>query len=220
MNTPPSCSNPRRWLPAMSSALLLSVLLAACSNTPSAPDSADIREASMQSAVVDAPPPEVRQQFEAALAQARANDVAGAESAFAALAAAHPTYAGALVNVALLQMRSERLAEAEQTLQEAIRRNAASATAFNQLGIVYRRLGRFKDAEQSYARAVEIDPQHANSWFNLGVLCDLYLYEPVRALDAFERYAALSATPDARVKQWIAEIKQRTPAAHAAKAAP
>ena len=44
---------------------------------------------------------------------------------------------------------------------------------------------------------------------NLGVLCDLYLQQPQRALEAFERYVTLAPSPDAKVNGWITELKTR-----------
>jgi tetratricopeptide (TPR) repeat protein len=124
------------------------------------------------------------------------------------LSAAYPTYSGALLNLGILQARAGKLEDAEKTLQSAIERNA-SAAAFNQLGIVYRRLGRFTDADAAYQQALQIDPSYANAHLNLGVLCDLYLRQPQRALESYERYLQLAATPDAKVSGWVTELKAR-----------
>jgi Flp pilus assembly protein TadD len=125
------------------------------------------------------------------------------------LSAQYPEYSGPLVNVAILRAKAGNLEAAEQVLQAAILRNPNSAQAFNQLGIVYRRLGRFKDAETAYQRAVELDPNYANAHLNLGVLCDLYLQQPQRALQAFERYLELTGKPDTKVSGWVSELKAR-----------
>lgn len=154
-------------------------------------------------------PPEAVQRFDAALVHMSAGDVAAAEQAFRALATEYPAYSGPLVNLGILAARSGKLEEAEQTLQAAIERNAHNAAAFNQIGIVYRKLGRFQDADQAYQQAVRIDPNYANAYLNLGVLCDLYLQQPQRALEAYERYLKLSAAPDAKVSTWVTELRRR-----------
>jgi tetratricopeptide (TPR) repeat protein len=154
-------------------------------------------------------PAEAVQQFESALALMGSGNTAGAEQAFRALTTAYPTYSGALLNLGILQAKAGKLEDAEKTLQDAIVRNAANATAFNQLGIVYRKLGRFKDADDAYQRAVQIDPNYAIAYLNLGVLCDLYLQQPQRALEAYERYLQLAAAPDAKVNGWVTELKAR-----------
>ena len=133
----------------------------------------------------------------------------GAEQAFRSLGAAYPAYAGPLLNLAILQMRAGKLEDAQKTLNDAVARNGNSAAAFNQLGIVYRRLGRFKEADEAYQHALQIDPNYALAHLNLGVLCDLYLQQPQRALESYERYLALVATPDAKVSGWVTELKSR-----------
>lgn len=154
-------------------------------------------------------PPAVQQQFDAAVALAQSGDVTAAEKAFDSLNAQYPNYSGPLVNLAILRAKAGKLEAAEQALQAAIERNPSSAPAFNHLGIVYRRLGRFKDADGAYQRAVELDPNYANAYLNLGVLCDLYLQQPQRALQAFERYLELLGKPDAKVSGWVSELKAR-----------
>ncbi len=132
-----------------------------------------------------------------------------AENAFRAVAAAYPTYAAPLVNLAILQVKAGQLEAAEKTLKDATARNAGSAPAFNQLGVVYRRLGRFREADAAYQRALALDENYASAWLNLGVLCDLYLQQPQRALEAYEKYLALAASPDAKVSGWVTELKAR-----------
>jgi Flp pilus assembly protein TadD len=125
------------------------------------------------------------------------------------LASAYPSYSGPLLNLGILQARAGKLTEAEQTLRGAVERNANNAAAFNQLGIVYRKLGRFTDADDAYQHALQIDPNYALAHLNLGVLCDLYLQQPQRALQAYERYLELAATPDQKVNGWVSELKKR-----------
>ena len=162
-------------------------------------------------------PPQSQQQFTDAVALATGGDLAGAERAFDSLNAQYPNYAGPLINLAVLRAKAGKLEAAEQALQAAVERNPDSATAFNQLGILYRRLGRFKEADTAYQKAVEIDPAYANAYFNLGVLCDLYLQDPQRALEAFERYLARASEPDPKVRGWITELKSRLSRARTAR---
>lgn len=197
------------------------LLLAACGSAPPAPEQAaktnkvaTKQEASADAAGATAPveeplPPQAVQQFDQAVVHMSAGDAAAAEREFRALADAYPTYSGPLLNLGILQVKAGRFEDAEKTLRGAVERNASNAQAFNQLGITYRRLGRFKDADDSYQRAVQIDPNYAIAFLNLGVLCDLYLQQPQRALEAYERYLALAGTPDEKVNGWVTEIKKR-----------
>ncbi len=154
-------------------------------------------------------PAEAAQRFNDAVTMASSGNDAGAESAFRSLADAYPAYAAPLVNLAILQTKAGQLDAAEKSLKEATARNAGSATAFNQLGVVYRRLGRFQEADEAYKQALVLDENYASAWLNLGVLCDLYLQQPQRALEAYEKYLSLAATPDAKVSGWVTELKAR-----------
>jgi Flp pilus assembly protein TadD len=189
-------------------------MLAACGSTPPVPDkSAAKQEApadpNAPSVPVEPPvPPEATQKFDQAVAH-MSGDAASAERELRALADAYPTYSGPLLNLAILQVKTSRFEDAEKSLRAAVDRNGNNAPAFNQLGIVYRKLGRFKEADVAYQRAVEIDPNYAIAYLNLGVLCDLYLQQPQRALEAYERYLALAGTPDEKVNGWVTELKKR-----------
>jgi tetratricopeptide (TPR) repeat protein len=154
-------------------------------------------------------PPEAVQQFDRAVNSMSSGDLAAAEKEFRALAAAYPTYSGPVLNLGILHAKAGKLEDAEKAVNDAIARNGNNAAAYNQLGIVYRKLGRFKEADEAYTRAVQIDPNYALAYLNLGVLCDLYLQEPERALEAYERYLSLASSPDAKVSAWVSELKKR-----------
>jgi len=193
------------------------LLLAACGSSPPKPEAAAKQEAPADAAAaagtttpVEQPvPPEAVQKFDQAVSYMSGGDAASAEREFRALADAYPTYSGPLLNLGILQAKASRFEDAEKSLRAAVDRNGSNAQAFNQLGIVYRKLGRFKEADVAYQRAVEIDPNYAIAYLNLGVLCDLYLQQPQRALEAYERYLALAGTPDEKVNGWVTELKKR-----------
>ena len=192
------------------------LMLAACGSSPPAPEATTKQEtpaegtAGAAAAPVEEPlPPEAVQKFDQAVVHMSGGDAAAAEREFRALADAYPTYSGPLLNLGILQVKGGRFEDAEKSLRSAIDRNGNNAQAFNQLGIVYRKLGRFKEADLAYQRAVEIDPNYAIAYLNLGVLCDLYLQQPQRALEAYERYLSLAGTPDEKVSGWVTELKKR-----------
>jgi Flp pilus assembly protein TadD len=190
------------------------LLLAACGSTPPASQAPAKQQTPADPNAATAPveqplPPEAVQKFEQAVALMSAGDAANAEREMRALADTYPTYSGPLLNLAILQVKGGRFEDAEKSLRTAVDRNGSNAPAFNQLGIVYRKLGRFKEADVAYQRAVEIDPNYAIAYLNLGVLCDLYLQQPERALEAYERYLALAGTPDEKVNGWVTELKKR-----------
>ncbi len=90
-------------------------------------------------------------------------------------------------------MRDSRYAEAEAAFKAALERNPDSAVASNELGIAERKLGKFAEAEAAYQRTIAIEPNYAPAYLNLGVLYDLYLAEPQKALEQFEHYLSSPA---------------------------
>lgn len=198
---------------------LLSLLLSGCGSSPTTPEDAAPAPAIKkdkggpeEALAVPAEPvlsPEAVQQFDRAVTLMSSGDLAAAEQGFRSLATAYPSYSGPLLNLGILHVKAGKLEEAEQVIRDAVARNDNNAAAFNQLGIVYRKLGRFKEADEAYTRAVRIDPDYALAYLNLGVLCDLYLQEPQRALEAYERYLSLAREPDAKVSGWVTELKKR-----------
>lgn len=188
---------------------LLGLLLAGCGSAPTSSDAEREKAAAEGVPAEPALPAEAVQQFDRAVQAMSAGDLATAEQGFRSLAAAYPSYSGPLLNLGILHAKAGKLDEAEQAIRDAIARNGNNAAAFNQLGIVQRKQGKFKEANDAYTRAVQIDPNYALAWLNLGVLCDLYLQEPQRALEAYERYLSTASEPDAKVNSWVTELKKR-----------
>jgi tetratricopeptide (TPR) repeat protein len=105
-------------------------------------------------------------------------------------------------------LRDSRLNEAESAFKTALEHNRANAVAGNELGIVERRLGKFAEAEAAYQGTIAADPNFAAAHLNLGVLYDLYLAQPQKALDEFERYLAI-AGENKQVAGWVVELRKR-----------
>ena len=59
---------------------------------------------------------------------------------------------------------------------------------------------------------------YAAAVLNLGVLYDLYLWDPKRAAEHYDRYLAMTPGGDATVTKWLADLKNRKPATAAAAA--
>ncbi|HTE40421.1 MAG TPA: tetratricopeptide repeat protein [Steroidobacteraceae bacterium] len=226
-------------------AVLCLAALGACSSSPSKDESSPASTAKAQPApkqteskavskqgeveapiaevVPTGPPPvpaEATAQFEKALTLLGAGDYAPAAQEFQRLSTAYPNYSGPLTNLGIVYLKTGKLADAEKTLQAATKRGEPNATTYNQLGIVYRKLGRFKEADDAYSQASRIDPNYALAHLNLGVLCDMYLQQPQRALGEFERYLQLTSNPDQRVSGWVKELKGRVGSAKPADSAP
>jgi Flp pilus assembly protein TadD len=105
--------------------------------------------------------------------------------------------------------RQDVTPEALARLEKATEAPGARGREWNQLGVAYRQAGRFADARKAYDRAIELDSQFAPAVINLGILNDLYLGEPQKALPLYERYAALVPAESQQVGRWIAELRNR-----------
>jgi len=151
----------------------------------------------------------------------KANRHTDAELEFKQLAVAYPQFAGPQLNLGLLYLRDSRLPEAEAAFKAALQVTPSNPIAGDELGIVERKLGKFTDAEAAYLRAIAAEPNYAPAHLNLGVLYDLYLSEPQKALEQFERYIEI-AGENKQVGGWVIELRKRVggPAAAAKKEDP
>jgi len=155
------------------------------------------------------PPPRALADFDRAVGLMRAGNPVEAEAQFQQLAAGYPAFAGPDINLGILYRKDGRLNESEQVLKAATVRNGTSAAAWNELGVTLRLRGEFQQAAAAYERAIAADANFAPAHRNLGVVLDLYLGDPARALAELERYQELSGE-EKPVSVWIAELRQRT----------
>jgi tetratricopeptide (TPR) repeat protein len=147
-------------------------------------------------------------QFERAVQQAQAGQLADAELEFRQLNEAAPESGAAAYNLGVLLRTAGRFEEAEAAFATAAQRRPRSALALTDLGLVQRERGRFRQALQSYTLALAADPGFVPALRNVAILHDVYLGDPAAAIDGFERYKALTGE-DRPVTSWIADVKQR-----------
>src|SRR5271168_1796945 len=165
-------------------------------------------------------PARAAQQYDQAVQLMKAGRNADAELEFKQLAIGYPQFAGPQLNLGLLYMRDSRLPEAEKAFKAAVELSPNNPVAGNELGITLRKLGKFSEAESAYQRTIAAEPNYAPAHLNLGVLYDLYLAEPQKALDQFERYIEI-AGDNKQVAGWVVELRKRVGApAPAAKKEP
>jgi len=195
------------------------VMAAAAASAP-APAAIASAPAPAPAAPVAAAPvsPAAQQAFDAALAALRAGRTAEAERGFRALAQSDPDLAGPHANLGLIARQAGRLPEAVSELERATQLAPQQAVTWNQLGIAYRQQGQFTKARDAYEHALALDANYATATLNLGVLDDLYLGDSAKALELYTRYLALTPAGDPAVAKWVADLKNRKPAAPAAAA--
>ena len=139
----------------------------------------------------------------------RSGNTTEAELEFKQMTLTYPRLSTPYVNLGILYRKSGHLDQSEEALKGAVERNGGSAVAWNELGATQRMRGEFPDAAASYEKAIAADSNYAPAYRNLGVVSDLYLGDPERALTALERYKELTGE-DRPVTSWIAELRQRT----------
>ena len=161
-------------------------------------------------APVDATPiPErATQQYAQALELMKSGRNTDAELELKELIVGYPQLTGPQLNLGLLYLRDSRLDEAEAAFKAALELKPGNAVAGNELGIVERKLGKFAEAEAAYQRTIAAEPNYAPAHLNLGVLYDLYLAQPQKALDEFERYIEI-AGENKQVAGWVVELRKR-----------
>ena len=147
--------------------------------------------------------------FDRAVGFMRSGNNTEAELEFKQVALQYPQLAAPYVNLGILYRKTGRLDLSEDSLKTAVERNDGSAVAWTELGATQRLRGEFPNAAASYEKAISADPNFAPAYRNLGVVSDLYLGDPERALTAFERYKELTGE-EKPVSGWIAELRART----------
>ena len=157
--------------------------------------------------------------FDRAVGFMRSGNNTEAELEFKQVALQFPQLSAPYVNLGILYRKTGRLDQSEAALKTAVERNDGSAVAWTELGATQRLRGEFPDAAASYEKAITADPNFAPAYRNLGVVSDLYLGDPERALTAFERYKELTGE-EKPVSGWIAELRARTGKPPLRKAAP
>lgn len=174
-------------------------------------------EASAAPVAVEPVPPKVRAEFDRALADMRAGRDGQAKPRLEALAAANPDLGGLQANLGLIHERAGRHEDAEKAFKAAVRINPGQPAYYNLLGVFYRGRGDFGQARKAYETALARNPDFSPAHLNLGILFDIYLWEPEKAAVHYERYAQLTPENAGQVAKWLADIKVRRPGGRVAK---
>lgn len=150
-----------------------------------------------------------RNDYAQALSYLNADNDRAAERELRRMVGAYPEIAGPRINLATLLLERGDNDEALTLAREAVAANPRSAAGYNVLGMAERRAGDFDAARAAYLNALEADPGYHRAQLNLGILYDLYLRQPNRALAAYEAFQAAQDEPDSQVTIWIADVKRR-----------
>jgi tetratricopeptide (TPR) repeat protein len=204
-------------------ALSVALLAAGCASNPgpvqdqaaaSAPAAAAKAASGTAVAPVDAA---AQRSFDEARRALAAGQTAEAEARFLALTQSNPELGGPFASLGLIYQQAGKTSEAVLQFEAAVKASPQQPAYLNQLGVAYRQMGQFDKAREAYERAIALAPDHATAMLNLGILNDLYLGDPARALELYERYLLLTPAGDATVSKWVVDLKNRKPQTVAAK---
>lgn len=85
------------------------------------------------------------------------------------------------------------------------------AEAHYNLAIVFREQGAFRKAEAVYKTVIALNPEFQDAHYNLAVLYDLYLDNPVGALQHYRKYMEIVDGDHQEMKLWVAALQKRLP---------
>ncbi|WP_323846360.1 tetratricopeptide repeat protein [Microbulbifer magnicolonia] len=190
-------------------------LLSACAATggPQQPAEGDEGErvltANPYLAQADEAPAAARAGMEIAKQAFDAGDLATAEAELKKLTESWPKLSGPWFNLGIVQQRTGNTEAAEQSLRQAIIVNDSNVFAWNQLAALLRDAGRFDEALQCYKEALARWPDYGDAHRNLGILFDLYLHQPEKALQHYRAAQEVGGEPDKQLAGWIVDLERR-----------
>ena len=209
-----------RW--TIAQLILVQLLLVGCATRPAAvvtmPDSPSDDSASAATGLSQANPYLQGRQSVPAEAQrlfAQAQDLIerqewyGALEALQALAETYPKLSGVCLDLAQVYAQLGDTQQAQLWFQRSIASNASNVGAYNEYGIFLREQGQFAEAEAIYLLALEQWDASADTHRNIGILYDLYLGDPQKALQHYYRYQVLTEEGDPEVTAWIVDLEHR-----------
>jgi len=156
--------------------------------------------------------PDVKEPFTSAVAALRSNYPQAAIDLLTPLTQSHPDYAGIWVNTGIAYYQLKQQDSARNAFNKAIELDSSQAAAHNYLAFMAREAGQFQQAEAAYGQALQANPDYALTHLNIGVLYDLYLHQPERALAHYREYQILSGSADKAVRKWIIDLERRVKA--------
>ncbi|MEY4589547.1 MAG: hypothetical protein RL497_1623 [Pseudomonadota bacterium] len=137
------------------------------------------------------------------------NRSADAISALIKMQKDYPKLSGPAVNLALLYWKQKNYSQAQGLFEQAQTLNKYNPDAYTQYAVMLREQGKFPEAQAQYQKALAVWPHNLQAHRDLGIVQDLYLQQPEKALQHFMMCDQLSAEPNKEIKGWIIELNRR-----------
>ncbi|MBK8972196.1 MAG: tetratricopeptide repeat protein [Hahellaceae bacterium] len=190
--------------------LALLIWLSGCATQQTEqPIEAQVAEGQAATVVAPAIDPAVQALFDQGVDAMKQNRLADARVSFEQIHNQQPDLSGPLLNLGIIAFKEKDRSRATEYFNKAVETNPSNTEALNFLGVMAREDGKFAESEGFYRKALEVDPDFASAHLNLGMLLELYLGRLEEALEQYEIYQGLQKEPDPKVKNWIADLKNR-----------
>ena len=196
------------WSKSVGVCAATALLLLGCSSTIPEKKAEPVALETGQTAKAPPLDPQAVAEFEIGLQAMRNGNDKQAEKTFRTLTQAHSQYSGPFVNLGILLHKQGDMEGAENAFKQALAINGQDAEIYNQLAILYRDQGHFELARETYENGLNRDPNYANILINLGILHDIYLNQPEKALQYYLRYQEL-VPDDRQVQLWTSDLQRR-----------
>jgi tetratricopeptide (TPR) repeat protein len=112
-------------------------------------------------------------------------------------------------NLGVVYKRLGLLQQASESYQKAIEIHSGYPEPYYNLAIVLREKGEFQKAEEAYKKTISLAPDFRDAHYNLAVLYDLYLNNPVEAVQYYQNYLNLGGENQEEIRIWIAGLQKR-----------
>jgi tetratricopeptide (TPR) repeat protein len=119
-----------------------------------------------------------------------------------------PEVTAPYIDLGIAYQRTGNQEKAEAQFKNALELFPGHPVACNQYGLLLRKSGKFDEARSIYEQALTGYPSYYPVHRNLGILYDLYLNDPSKALEHYEIYNGYVPEDD-KVKIWIADLRIR-----------
>ena len=140
----------------------------------------------------------------------KANKLAEAATVLTELTKKDASLAGPWVMLGKIALRKEKYKKAESSFSKALKINKDNVNAYIGLATAQRWLGKYVLAQNTYANALAVWKDFPEAHHNLAVVYDIYLNQPLKALQHMEAYQFLTKGRNKKANASLAELKQRT----------
>lgn len=193
------------WLPALAATLLL----AACASGPAVvpepeappPEPVIVRPVVVAERAVD--------EMLVAMTLLQEGNLRQAEANLEEIVKVRPDIPEAHLNLGWVKHKLGRHAPAVEHLQAGLKLRPNEPRAYLLIGLAQREQAMFAEAEATFRQGLALQPVLDKLHLELGILYELYLFQPPAALEQYRRYQALQPAPDTRVAGWIAVLERQ-----------